>query len=551
MSEFSWVPSGCIPDLPDFRDWSYERPDLIPASQVDLRHLGSVIEDQGMIGSCTSNAVVGAIEMLINKLGRSYEDLSRLFIFYNTRSLDGTISNGDILYGSSIRNAIKSCVDIGVCTEAIWPYTALLWNITPNYTAYSDAIRHRVTNYYSLTPDDIRYAVSEGYGVIFGLMLYSTFNDTPATGIVQMPDYVNDELNDGHAMTIVGYNDDNSIYIVRNSWGTSWGNNGYCFIPYDYVHDKGFSFWIIKQYYGELSTPDEEPGLDIVTISPQPESGTYYNEQTLTFYHNMNGEIRVSVDSGTFFTYSSPIPIVKDTDIVYYYKYSDGRLSDKQYLSYSIDLNPLVITPSVPSGTYRAVKLTFDLNIPGDVYIYTANDSYIKYDNDNPWIITDSQSIVFYGVSSTGKTYPSKVLKYVIDQNAPISVSISPEPERYYRPFEISLTSYTAGNILYYLASEPGNIINYAGPFTLEASNSVFYKHEEMAEYTEAIYTIKPSSILYRINGGPWIDYIGPIRLHKFSTIEAVAVLEDGSHSDIAYMSYTIIDADQYWVVVA
>lgn len=548
MSEFYWVPDGCVPDLPDFRDWVFEpNLDNIAPALIDLRNLSSVVEDQASIGSCTANAIVGAVEMLINKLGKPYEDLSRLFIYYNTRSLQGTISNGDITYGTSIREAIKTCVDIGICTEEIWPYATMLWNILPNINAYTDALRHRVTSYYSITnTEHIRLAVAEGYGVVFGIAIYNSFQDTPATGIVPENDY---ELA-GHAMVIVGYNDSEQKYIVRNSWGAEWGNNGYCFMDYAYVNAEGYNFWVIKQYHGLLAEdPDPDPEEIPLIIVPQPPSGSYISEQLLTFFVNKPGELRVSINGGIFFTYTIPISVVSNADIVYYFK-EESKISSKFYLSYSIDQNPMIVTPVTPAGVYRSVNLHFTSNVLGDIFITQPNDLQLKYDAQNPLVINQTRDVTFFGISANGITYPSKTISYEINSSVEPSIQLNPLPNKYFKTIEVILSSFEPGKIFFYLLSNPGPEIEYTTPIILYPTDVIFYRHEYSVSYTEAMYTIGASGLFYRINGGNWIEYVEPILVDRFSVVEAMARFEDGSYSGINSIAYTVYNADKYWVVL-
>ena len=77
---------GWRPDLPDHRDLLYgavmRAPAVLPA-RVDLRRLCPAVEDQGDLGSCTANALVGALEFLECKARAPFADLSRLFVYYN------------------------------------------------------------------------------------------------------------------------------------------------------------------------------------------------------------------------------------------------------------------------------------------------------------------------------------------------------------------------------------------------------------------------------------------------------------------------------------
>ena len=85
---------GWVPDIPDFRDKMYGAVRPVPAalpSQVDLRSNCSPVEDQGQLGSCTANALVGAMEFLEvkDKVPR-FVNLSRLFVYYNERVIEHT-----------------------------------------------------------------------------------------------------------------------------------------------------------------------------------------------------------------------------------------------------------------------------------------------------------------------------------------------------------------------------------------------------------------------------------------------------------------------------
>src|SRR3979409_1707958 len=99
---------GWLPDLPDHRDFLYSAvaPKLTKLPpKVDLRPGCSAVEDQGQLGSCTANALVGALEFLEKKDGVACTDLSRLFVYYNERAIEGTVDSDS---GAFLRDGIKS-----------------------------------------------------------------------------------------------------------------------------------------------------------------------------------------------------------------------------------------------------------------------------------------------------------------------------------------------------------------------------------------------------------------------------------------------------------
>src|SRR5260370_31612564 len=113
---------GWLPDLPDHRDLFYSAvaPRLVsPPAKVDLRKRCSPVENQGQLGSCTANALVGALEFLELKDSAKFVDLSRLFVYYNERAIEGTVKQDS---GAFIPAGIKCLAKQGGCPENEWPY---------------------------------------------------------------------------------------------------------------------------------------------------------------------------------------------------------------------------------------------------------------------------------------------------------------------------------------------------------------------------------------------------------------------------------------------
>ena len=128
---------GWLPDIPDRRDFLYAavRPALRVPKTVDLRAYCSAVEDQGALGSCTANALAGNLEFLDEKASAGWTDVSRLFIYYNERAIEGTVS-GDS--GAMLRDGIKSLKTYGACPEAVWPYDISRFTVKPSKKCYAD-----------------------------------------------------------------------------------------------------------------------------------------------------------------------------------------------------------------------------------------------------------------------------------------------------------------------------------------------------------------------------------------------------------------------------
>jgi C1A family cysteine protease len=248
----SWY--GWVPDRPDYRDKLYSAiaapPKKMPA-KVDLRAGCSPVEDQGQLGSCTANALVGNLEFLCKKAGAngSVPDYSRLFIYYNERAMEGTVSEDS---GAMIRDGIKSLVKLGACFEKIWPYAIAKFTQKPTAACYKQAADHQVTSYHRiLSLQQMRQCLAEGYPFVFGFSVYDAFEspEVAKTGKLNLPKPGEKQLG-GHAVCAVGYDDSAKRVLVRNSWGPTWGMKGYFTMPYDYISNNNLAddFWTIRAF---------------------------------------------------------------------------------------------------------------------------------------------------------------------------------------------------------------------------------------------------------------------------------------------------------------
>lgn len=220
--------------------------------KIDLRKYMTRVEDQGSLGSCTANAVAGAYEYLVKRHKEIDDyDVSRLFIYYNARTIDG---NPEEDAGCVIASAIESLKESGACSEETWPYEIEEFAEEPPEEAYTEAAGFIVEDI-QVVPATLKAwkeALVEENPIIFGLNLFNSFDSQRKPGLVPKPTSkeVAREEHSGHAMLCVGYSDRDKVFIVRNSWGEEWGDKGYCYIPYDYLmnpkYNQGDS-WIIKQ----------------------------------------------------------------------------------------------------------------------------------------------------------------------------------------------------------------------------------------------------------------------------------------------------------------
>lgn len=177
--------------------------------------------------------------------------MSRLFVYYNERALEGTIRSDS---GAAIRDGIKTLSKQGCCPETEWPYVISKFENKPPVNCYTDGLKHIIQSYYRiLTLNDMKTCLASGFPFVFGFTVYESFESTAVaqTGIVPMP-AKNEQVLGGHAVLAVGYNDAQQRFTVRNSWGAAWGMKGYFTIPYAYLTNTSLAsdMWYISRAKG-------------------------------------------------------------------------------------------------------------------------------------------------------------------------------------------------------------------------------------------------------------------------------------------------------------
>jgi C1A family cysteine protease len=202
------------------------------------------VYDQGQLGSCTANAIAGALEFdQIKEADKTTFTSSSLFIYYNERTMEHTVNTDS---GAQIRNGIKSVGSIGAPPETDWPYDIMKFTETPPAKAFSDAPLGKALQYQRVPQvlNQMKRCLASGYPFVFGFTVYESFESqqVATTGVVSMP-AAGEKVLGGHAVVAVGYDDTTQRFIVRNSWGP-----GYFTMPYAYLTDSNLSddFWTVR-----------------------------------------------------------------------------------------------------------------------------------------------------------------------------------------------------------------------------------------------------------------------------------------------------------------
>jgi C1A family cysteine protease len=245
---------GWVPDVPDQRDYTYT-PKLKALQKlpkvVDLRDKFPPVYNQGPLGSCTAQALAAAFDFNRHKQGVPFMDPSRLFIYWNERDIEGTVDSDA---GAQLRTGVKVLVRYGTPQETLWPYDIKKFTLKPPAHTYVAAEKSQALTYARImrpddSCDDMIACLNEGFPFVTGFMVYESFEaaDTNTTGIVPMPGTSENALG-GHALVVVGYDLAKQHFICRNSWGQDWGDEGYCYMPFEYLAraDLSSDQWTIR-----------------------------------------------------------------------------------------------------------------------------------------------------------------------------------------------------------------------------------------------------------------------------------------------------------------
>jgi C1A family cysteine protease len=268
---------GWVPDYPDIRDFTASTARIAAKlskvkalggrkraararGSVDLRRYCAPIEDQGELGSCTANAGVGLVEYFERRTYGRHLDASRLFLYKATRNL--LHWTGDT--GANLRTTMKALILFGAPPEEYWPYKIPTFDAEPSAFCYAFGQNYQAIEYYRLDPPgmaatqvlaEIKTHLDAGLPSMFGFPVYSSMEQAAETGKIPWP-LDTEKVLGGHAVVAVGYDDVVTIpnrsagaaattgaLLIRNSWGTGWGDHGYGWIPYEYVLQRQAVDW--------------------------------------------------------------------------------------------------------------------------------------------------------------------------------------------------------------------------------------------------------------------------------------------------------------------
>jgi C1A family cysteine protease len=251
-----WKAWGWHRDLPDHRDLTLRHEEIVSATaqlaaadrhrpeHVNWREYCPPVDDQEQLATAGVHACIGMVQYFERRAHGRQIRPSRLFVYKNARRL--VHWTGDS--GVPLRATLKAIRRFGLPPEQLWPYFAENIDCEPEGFAYSFGDETSALVYLRIDARNVAGPVvlesacallAAGFCFVLGFPVRSGIDGSPHLPYPTMLD----GSEGGHAVLTVGYDDrlrirsDKGAFLIRNSWGTKWGEGGYGWLPYAYVRD--------------------------------------------------------------------------------------------------------------------------------------------------------------------------------------------------------------------------------------------------------------------------------------------------------------------------
>lgn len=256
---------------------------LLIEKQVDLRLSFTVsITEQGLLNSCIACALSTAVDFIYQKKSRVFNDSkqhqsSTLFIYYHMRLIENKLPDNIPL---TVDESVKALIENGVCSEQLWPYpetinpdqfkevlrkkcyptlqrllarklqdnTATLDTLLATLPPPKAAEQAKIHSHFTADKlsidnglNELKHCLVDGLPFIFGFEQHPTFFFIPKNGKLVIPP-TSDERLGGHVVICLGFNDDEQHFICQNSYGNHYGDNGYFYVPYEFITGSFYRF---------------------------------------------------------------------------------------------------------------------------------------------------------------------------------------------------------------------------------------------------------------------------------------------------------------------
>jgi len=241
-SAFSYT-LGCKKDPKDLRDipMSLVLPPIPVPKRIDYTSQMTPVRDQANEGTCVAFAsVVGVKEYEDTKEYKKSVELSPRYLYTLCKKLDGAPDEE----GTYPRVAMKVLLHNGTCFESYWPYRPYQTD-KPKKNADKVAKKFRIKAYARLSAImEMKRSLLVNGPFLAGVKVFDCWFSKKAvkTGLIPMPKKT-DEFQGGHAICIVGYDDQRGLFKFKNSWSKKWADKGYGYLFYEYLQKYCSDAW--------------------------------------------------------------------------------------------------------------------------------------------------------------------------------------------------------------------------------------------------------------------------------------------------------------------
>ena len=277
--EHEGYPLWCFPSSEDPRDYKYTQ--LVGASPageaepIDYRTSLPPVFDQGQRGSCVACALAWTLKAYQEIKQGDYppSGLSAAFLYSMCKLIDGLPGEE----GTTPRAAMKVLNKAGICMEEEMPYTQLSDLAAPNTPevpeqALANAVKFRIQSYAQLcgygdrersqVVSAMRQALKQQGPFLMALLVSENFVPDK-DGMIPLPAGT---ARGGHAVGIVGDLPEQEAFILRNSWGSSWGLEGYAMLPYAWVTQQFDNAWHVFEAWTAVDISISAPARRIEIV---------------------------------------------------------------------------------------------------------------------------------------------------------------------------------------------------------------------------------------------------------------------------------------------
>ncbi|MBN1186089.1 MAG: C1 family peptidase [Bacteroidales bacterium] len=298
-------------------------------SSVDLTSKLPPIGNQGAYGTCVAWALGYNLKTFLEGVDQGYSpsQLSNVSNQFSPKDLFWSIPSaqkGADCNGTGFEYAFDMMVSRGIAKMSTVPYSGLGdCSNSPESEWTSDAGNYKIDSYreVNLDVDELKGYLADGRAVAIGARLGDNFMAWNSDDVINSDTYLNPGMQHAyHAMLLAGYDDDmgsSGAFRVVNSWATSWGDDGYIWVDYDFFVDEFcFAAFVATN---KRSNPDDDG--DNVVDPDETTSGKDLVAWELQDYDDYDDSdpLYRTIEYNVFNAGTSTIPATDRWNIIYIY----------------------------------------------------------------------------------------------------------------------------------------------------------------------------------------------------------------------------------------